>query len=166
MAKKKTQAKKTKAEKPAGYVFGRPTKYKPEYCNLKPYLEHCKKENDLPSKVGYAAFLSVAEKTIENWGKANPDFLLSLGVLLTIEKQTLLNKGLRGEYNSTIAKLILSANHGLREGTDITTGGEKIQREPITLEEMKAQIAAAEAVGLSGLDFRSINGGGQSENGM
>jgi len=162
---KKTRTKKVISAKPAGYVFGRPTKYKPEYCNLKPYLEHCKKENDLPSKCGYAAFLSVAEKTIENWGKANPDFLLSLGVLLTIEKQTLLNKGLRGEYNSTIAKLILSANHGLREGTDITSGGDKIQREPLSIEQMKARIAAAEAQGLKGLDERSIGGGGQSENG-
>ena len=125
MAKKKTRAKKIVAKKPAGYVFGRPTKYKPECCNLEPYLKHCTAKDTLPSKVGYAVFLNVAEDTVSNWGKANPDFLGSLRILLTIEEQTLINKGLRGEYNSTIAKLILSANHGLREGTDITTSGEK-----------------------------------------
>lgn len=160
MAKKTKQ--KTDGKK---HSVGRPSLYKPEYCNLEPYLKHCAAKDALPSKVGYAVFLGVAEDTVSNWGKANPDFLGSLRRLLTIEKQTLLNKGLRGEYNSTIAKLILSSNHGLREGTDITTGGEKIQHEPISLEVMKARIAAAEAVGLSGLDNRSINGGGQSENG-
>jgi hypothetical protein len=86
-------------------------------------------------------------------------------MLLTIEKHTLINKGLRGLYNSTIAKLILSSNHGLREGTDITTRGDKIQQEPISLEEMKARILAAESQGLGGLDHRSISGCGQSENG-
>jgi hypothetical protein len=160
MAKKKRQ--KTDGKK---HSMGRPSLYKPEYCNLEPYLKHCTAKNALPSKVGYAVFLGVAEDTVSNWGKANPDFLGSLRMLLTIEKHTLINKGLRGLYNSTIAKLILSSNHGLREGTDITTGGDKIQQEPLSLEEMKARIAAAEAEGLKGLDHRSISGGGQAEQG-
>ena len=34
--------------------------------------------------------------------------------------------GLSGDYNSTIAKLILSTNHGMREGTDITSDNKPI----------------------------------------
>jgi hypothetical protein len=161
-AKKKAKNKKNckcLTEKPFGYVFGRPTKYLPEYCDLKPYLEYCKKKKELPSQCGYAVFLSVAENTVIGWGKDNPDFLRSLSDLKTIEKQCLMNNGLTGDWNSTITKLILSANHGLVERLDTTSGGEKICSEPLTIEQMKERFTAAESQGLSGLDSRSICGG-------
>jgi len=147
-------------EKPFGYVFGRPTKYRPEYCDLTKYLAHCEKKNYLPSKCGLSAYLGVDEDTLTSWGKKYPDFLGALKIVMVIEKRTLTDKGLLGLYNSTIAKLILSANHGLMERLDTTTGGEKIQQEQLTIEQIKERIAAVEAVGLDGMDVRSINGGG------
>ena len=162
---KKTRTKKVILAKPVGYVFGRPTKYKPEYCNLEAYLGYCKGNNKLPSKCGYAVFLNIAKDIINEWGKSYPDFSASLSRLLMIEQECLIGNGLDGSWKSVIVKLILSSNHGFVERIDQTTGGEKIQQEPLSLEDMKARIAAAEAVGLSGLDHRSISGGGQSENG-
>ena len=94
---------------------GQPTKYRSEYCDLTLFLNHCKRNVLLPSLCGYAVFLEVAEQTIVNWGKKYAEFLVSLRKLLVIERQTLVNKGLKNKYNSTIAKLLLSANHGVKE---------------------------------------------------
>lgn len=135
-----------KAKKKAKNKGGRPSKYKPKFCNLTPYLAHCKAKGDLPSICGYAVYLDVAEKTVVNWGKKNKEFLLSLGRLLTISKQTLMNKGLKGTYSSTIAKLILSSDHGMKERLDQTSGDEPIAKE-LSIDEMKKRIKASENAG-------------------
>lgn len=110
--------------------MGRPTKYKSEYCNLTRYIEHCITKKELPSIVGYAVYLDVAESTIVLWGKKHKAFSVSLGRLLTVEKQILMNKGLRSEYNSTITKLLLSANHGVIETTGQKLSGEVVMKPP------------------------------------
>jgi hypothetical protein len=38
----------------------------------------------------------------------------------------LIQNGLKGEYNATITKLMLSSNHDYKEGSDITSGGQPI----------------------------------------
>ena len=128
---------------------GRPTKYKSNYCDLTKYLASCKAKGDLPSICGYAVYLGVAEQTVENWGKKNKEFLGSLGKLLSISKQTLMNKGLKGKYNSTIAKLILSSDHGMRERLDQTSGDKPIE-EIKSIPEIKERLKALEDAG-SGL---------------
>jgi hypothetical protein len=47
--------------------------------------------------------------------------------MLNIQANELINKGLKSEYNSTIAKVLLT-KHGYREGidTDMTSKGEKV----------------------------------------
>jgi len=125
-AKKKKKApppkdKPTPKKKPFGYVFGRPSGYRKEYCDLSGYLDQCKDKEELPTKCGYACFIGVCEDTLTSWGSKYPDFLGSLRELINIEKRNLLNKGLAGTYNSTIAKLVLSANHGMKERIDATS---------------------------------------------
>ena len=44
-----------------------------------------------------------------------------------MQEQSLLDGGLSGRYNPLIAKLVLSSNHGYREGKDITTDGKAVQ---------------------------------------
>jgi len=39
---------------------------------------------------------------VENWGKKNKEFLLSLERLLSISKQTLMNKGLKGKLGGKV----------------------------------------------------------------
>lgn len=125
---------------------GRPTKYKSDYCDLTSYLESCKASDDLPSICGYAVYLGVAESTIQLWGKKHKGFSVSLGKLLSISKQTLINKGLKSKYNSTIAKLILSSDHGMRERLDQTSGDKPIE-EVKSIDEIKERVKALEDAG-------------------
>ena len=155
MAKKKDQ--KTDGKK---HSMGRPSKYGPELIEkVAKYIQQSLKkgnQEELPTMEGLAIYFGVVVNTLKNWAKENPEFLTALSKLHDYQKRELINRGLLGTYNPTIAKLILSANHGLREGTDMTTRGKKIQQETLSIEQIKARIAAAEAVGLSGLDHRSL----------
>lgn len=109
---------------------GRPTKYKPEMCDM--VDEYLKVNSDsyddkgrikvlLPTIGGLALFLGVAESTLQEWEKQHNEFSVSLRKLVKEQESRLLNKGLSNEYNPTIAKLVLSANHGYKERTDQTT---------------------------------------------
>jgi len=80
----------------------------------------------LPTIEGFAYFINVGRRVLYMWEKDYPEFMHALGKIRTEQKERLINMGLSGDYNSTIAKLVLSANHGMREGHDVTTDGEKI----------------------------------------
>jgi len=82
----------------------------------------------LPTIEGFALFIDVSKKTLYNWRDEHNEFLHALGKIEKEQQKRLVNMGLSGEYNSTIAKLILSSNHGMREKTetDITTKGEAV----------------------------------------
>lgn len=138
---------------------GRPTIYTPELCNrVDDYLaESIDKEkatikevtnNDgtvdiketlrfsvqLPTIEGFALFLGVNKTTLYEWEEKYPEFSNSLSKIKDIQKSRLLNEGLAGNYNSTIAKLILSSNHGMAENThtDITSKGKSLNN-PVTV---------------------------------
>ena len=143
------------SKKKAKHAGGRPTKYKPEFCDLTKYLKHCQAKKELPSLTGYAVYLHIAEATIQNWGKEHDEFLASLRKLLTIEKQVLMNRGLTGDYNSTITKLILSSNFGMTERVDQTSGDKPIETSPITIDAVIQKIKVFQSVD-SGLDTKSI----------
>jgi hypothetical protein len=128
---------------------GRPTLYKEEYITkVDEYLELHQDEQvqvvkqssekyemydnklkvKLPTIEGFARFIGVNKTTLYEWESSYPEFSNALEKIRQEQQQRLINNGLSGEYNSTIAKLILSSNHGMREKseTDITSGGEKI----------------------------------------
>jgi hypothetical protein len=116
---------------------GRPTKYKPEFCEMvDDYLEKCVDTTDengklkvnLPTVEDFADFLKVGERTLHDWKDQYPEFSQSLSKLVNAQKKKLLSNGLAGTYNPTIAKLVLSANHGMSEKTqtDITSKGESV----------------------------------------
>ncbi len=128
--------------------MGRPTKYKAEYVEkVDEYLLTCVDKVEefhktrgeksdsydrilkvtLPSVVGLAIFLDVNKDTLYGWAEKYPDFSVSLKKVVEAQEKVLLEKGASGEYNSTIAKLILSSNHGMAERKDVTSGGEKIK---------------------------------------
>jgi hypothetical protein len=83
----------------------------------------------LPTIEGLAIYLQVAVSSLYAWAELHDDFSKALEDIKTAQKDRLIEKGLSGEYNSTIAKLVLSSNHGMREKTetDVTSGGEKLQ---------------------------------------
>lgn len=80
----------------------------------------------LPTIEGLALKLNVSRKTLYNWAEKHNAFLHTLEKIEREQKNRLLNKGLSGEYNSTIAKLILSSNHGMVERKDLTTDGKEL----------------------------------------
>lgn len=128
--------------------MGRPTGYKREYVEgVYKYIASCKdteiefhktrgEKSDsydrilavkLPTHEGFASYLNVAVKSLYTWAEAHPDFLQALEEIKAAQKEKLIAKGLSGEYNSTIAKLILSANHGMKERSDLTTDDKPIE---------------------------------------
>ena len=124
--------------------MARPTDYKGEETlkKVEEYIEECQddfsgdyKKVKLPTIAGLALKLGVTERTVHNWAEKHPQFFQSLQRVNQLQKERLQSEGLAGNYNSTIAKLILSANHGLREGKDVTSRGEKIEGNKIVFED-------------------------------
>ena len=121
MAKKTTRK---KAKRPEG----RPTDYRPTFPQkVLDYIERCEtteegKERELPTRASVANMLNVSLVTIDTWGKKYPEFLCSLEKLHQSQQKHLINRGLNGTGNSTIAKLLLSANHGIHEKTETDHG--------------------------------------------
>lgn len=141
---------------------GRPTKYDQTFCEkVDEYLEICQDYNEqvvrqanaekgyemydnklkvkLPTFEGFMQFINIASSTFYDWKNTYPEFSESLEKILIEQKQRLLNNGLSGDYNPTIAKLILSSNHDMAEKTktDHTSGGEKINGNTIVFESFK-----------------------------
>lgn len=77
---------------------------------------------DLPTIEGLAYFLQVNRDTIYEWEKEHPEFSDIIADLRAKQAQELINKGLSGDYNPTIAKVLLT-KHGYREGIDQTSDG-------------------------------------------
>jgi len=105
---------------------GRPSKYQEEFNEeLDKYLETTGREQtSLPTIQGFSLWLNVNDDTLNEWGKKYPEFSATLKKLKTIQAKQLIDDGIYGgkEVNSTIVKLLLQNNHGMKEKTDITSG--------------------------------------------
>jgi len=71
------------------YVFGRPTKYKPEYCMA--LINHCKQGYSYES---FSGTIGVALQTLYDWEKAHQDFLEAKKVARTLQRKELETIGL------------------------------------------------------------------------
>lgn len=102
----------TTQEKPEGYVFGRPTAYKPEYCQM--LIDHCAEGYSFES---FAGRINVCSNTLTNWCKDYPDFFRAKNQakqkMLFIDEQTL-NYGAKGlieNYNAASQIFKMKAVH-------------------------------------------------------
>lgn len=113
---------------------GRPSEFKEEYVQqAKEYVDSCvdvydpdtkRMKVNLPTYAGLANHLGCSKQTLYNWGEKSKDFLDSLNYLLQEQENRLTNGGLSGDYQSPIAKLIMSSNHGYSEKKETKhTGG-------------------------------------------
>ena len=141
---------------------GRPSEYKPEYVEkVDEYIQRSLKQNksttELPTLAGLAIYFGKAINTLKNWAKEHPEFLTALEMLHAYQQRELINRGLSGDYNPTITKLILSSNHMMTDRIDQTSGNLPI-RETLTEEELMRRLKAMDEIGLSGVDWRSIEG--------
>ena len=102
---------------------GRPSKYGDHILpKINEYMAPFYEDETLtspPTIEGLALFLNLTPQTLHNWLNDNdkPEFFEALGQLKAKQKEMLFHHGLMGHYNPTIAKLILSANHGVSETT-------------------------------------------------
>ncbi len=79
----------------------------------------------LPTVEGLAVFIDVARSTLYKWKEEDKEFSDIIDKLLEKQADMLITKGLSGDYNSTIAKVLLT-KHGYREGVDQTTNGKDL----------------------------------------
>ena len=71
----------------------------------------------LPSIEGLAFYLCIARVTVYDWEKKFPEFAVLVDQIRNIQADRLINNGLSGDYNSTIAKVILT-KHGYVDKTE------------------------------------------------
>ncbi len=126
---------------------GRPEEFKEEYIEkAEKYLKACKDREakfhktsgvrsdtyerlikvKLPTIEGFAEYIGVSRKSLYNWEKTYPLFASALERIRTAQLTRLINKGLSGDYNPIIAKLILSSNHGMKDRVDETSDDKPI----------------------------------------
>ena len=108
---------------------GRPTKYNDEMqAQADAYVTEWADFDAIPSRVGLCCYLGISKQTSFEWERHYPEFLATLQAVDTLQERTGVNKGITGEFNSTITKLVL-ANHGYsdRQSLDHTTNGEAMQ---------------------------------------
>lgn len=72
----------------------------------------------LPTIEGFAAFIGVHKDTLYEWASIHDIFSDALTKIKAEQHKRLIDKGLSGTYNSTIAKLVLSSNHGYAEKSE------------------------------------------------
>lgn len=114
----------------AKHPGGRPTLYDQSFCEKA--AEYLKQREDqrleiagrpsirvqLPTIEGFARFLGVHKDSLYEWESLYPEFSDTLDKIRTEQQIRLIDNGLSGDYNPTIAKLILSSNHGMAEKTE------------------------------------------------
>jgi len=73
----------------------------------------------IPHVAGLATHLGVTRKTLYNWKESNEEFLYILDRLLAIQESELWNKGLQGDFQPTLVKLMLT-KHGYSDRQEIS----------------------------------------------
>ncbi len=73
----------------------------------------------LPSIEGLAYFLKIGRDTVYEWEKKYPEFSYIIDDLRVKQAQALIDNGLSGDYNPTIAKVLLT-KHGYRDSQELT----------------------------------------------
>lgn len=102
---------------------GRPTDYSDKVLDqTREYIDLCEDEDKkvkIPTIEGLAVHLGVNKSTVYLWRKLHTPFSDLIEDLLARQGDRLVNKGLSGDYNPTIAKVLLT-KHGYREGHEHT----------------------------------------------
>jgi hypothetical protein len=119
---------------------GRPTEYSEEIVSkTNKYIDSCVDEIEnyhktqgnksdsyerivnvkIPTIEGLAVYLKIGRTTVYEWIEKFPEFACIIEQLRATQADRLLNNGLSGNYNPTIAKVLLT-KHGYRDETGLT----------------------------------------------
>lgn len=100
-----------------GNMAGRKSKIKDmlklgqEYLHKQGYI---KNGEIIPSMAGLALYANCSRSSLYNYASSSEEFKDILELIKARQEVELINKGLKGEFNASIAKLML-ANHGYSE---------------------------------------------------
>lgn len=124
-------------DKPATYTFGRPSNYRPEYCQaiveyfsasdsweINMDLKNSAKvipAGKLPTFERWAAVMGVGEKTLHDWCTKYPEFAEAYAIAKSLQKAFLMELGAAGVGNHTLA-LMLRTNHGMKDAPEDSDG--------------------------------------------
>lgn len=115
---------------PEGYTRGRPSRYRPEYCEavIKYFsvdsweMYNTNKNGNaqiipsgrMPTFERWAAELGVGARTLGDWIDTYPEFAEAYSIAKDLQKAFLMELGAAGVGNQTI-QLMLRTNHGMKE---------------------------------------------------
>jgi hypothetical protein len=95
---------------------------------------------NVPTVEGLALHLEVTRSTVYLWQKEHPDFSDIIETLLQKQAKALINNGLGGGYNPTIAKVLLT-KHGYSDRQEVEQKtiikDERIDASKLTDEELR-----------------------------
>jgi len=120
--------------------FGRPTKYKPEYCEkIVEFFTYIISTNNWPTFEGFAASINVSTETLQDWKNNKPDFSVSYNKALNLQKDNLFMNTLKKNYDSSFARFLASACYGLSEKTQVdqVSSDKSMAPQQITIEIIK-----------------------------
>ena len=118
--------------------MARPTKYNKKMLEL---AELYIKEYELsghvvPSIVGLCEFLGVARSTLYLWSDQVEDFADVMEAVKEKQELVTLNQALPGNFNATIAKLLL-AKHGYHDKLETENLNRNMELQPLTDDQVK-----------------------------
>ena len=145
---KTTTAKKVKKTRPRG----RPTKYKPEYCQAiinyfdRPILNIQGNANDPPFFLNFCLGIEINQDTMHEWISKHPDFSEAYKVAKEKQKEFIIINALQNRYNASFAWRMMMNVHNWREKSDnVHTGKDGKELFPVLTEKEKAILAKINA---------------------
>lgn len=135
---------------------GRPTKYKPEYCEqmieffdreptekrFKSRVEDDEKGTkttyeergiNLPTFTSFARKIGVCDDTVNEWAKVHPAFSEAVGICKKLQEDIWKINALNGNYNSTFAVFLGKNVFGYKDKSEVDTTHTINQMPPVQL---------------------------------
>lgn len=103
---------------------GRPSKYRPEYCELLlkymvPTVSYTDEGKPIygpyPMLQGFAHSIGVLHETLNEWAKRYPEFTVAMKKAKAMQEQELFTGALSNRYNCAVAIFGLKNNHGWKD---------------------------------------------------
>ena len=99
---------------------GRPTKYNATIQKkADEYISNLPEDEVIHTVEGLADHINVARSTVYKWKDEIEEFSDTLETILRKQAKTLINRGLTGEFNAPMTKMLMNVNHGYRERTEL-----------------------------------------------
>jgi len=128
--KKITAKQKKKAAEKEPAIMGRPTKYRPEYCQeiIRYFtVSPLDSENNPVPPPYFQEFclsIGITKPTLHYWIDNYPDFSYAYSVAKEKQKQLIITNALLGGYNASFAWRAMANMHGWRDEKDLNVKGD------------------------------------------